>query len=509
MALAAFLLAVCVLSSWETQGSSAVTTVFVQKGKDLHLDVNKPVVIAEFHEFNWRFNASHSLVRLSPVNTARIVDPYKGRVEFSVQNHSLLLKYVQHSDSGDYTALITGDKTEPLAEYKVIIQDPVSPVQLSVDSVSNSRESCTLTVTCSTEDSLISSTFRCDNQTCNQERGEQSKNTTSGSSLRVYLFKGSIICNHSNQVNLTSNMTEIRPLCSPTAVPSLGIPIGIGTGAAVVFGLFLGSLIWSSDVTTVFVQKGKNLHLDVNKPVVLVKYTEFRWTINNTLNVVRLFPDNTTMISSSHKGRVEFSVQNHSLLLKNVQHSDSGDCTALITGEKNQPVTEYKVIIQDPVSPVNLSVNSVSNSTESCNLTVTCSTEDSLISSTFRCDTQTCNQEGGEQSEVTTSGSSLRVYLSNDFIICNHSNQVSRTRDMKEIRPLCPLNDVPDKGTTDFNLNQTPNQNATEDASCLSPNTIYSLSGPAAPVQSTETVITPNPESIYAQITKPQSPTTN
>ncbi|XP_062285705.1 CD48 antigen-like [Scomber scombrus] len=199
--------------------------------------------------------------------------------------------------------------------------------------------------------------------------------------------------------------------------------------------LFTGS----SAVTTVFVQKGKDLHLDVNKPVIIPEAAEFRWTVNNSQNVVRLFPDKTTKILDSYKGRVEFSVQNHSLILKNVKQNDSGDYTSLITGDKNQPVTEYKVVIQDPVSPVQLSVNSVSNSTESCNLTVTCSTEDSLISSTFRCDNQTCNQEGGEQSEVITSGSSLHVYLFNYFIICNHSNQVSWTRDMKEIRPLCSL----------------------------------------------------------------------
>ncbi|XP_062284236.1 CD48 antigen-like [Scomber scombrus] len=206
----------------------------------------------------------------------------------------------------------------------------------------------------------------------------------------------------------------------------------------VMLGLLLcKELAGSSAVTTVFLQKGKDLHLDVNKTVVLVEDDEFKWTINNTRNVVRLFPDKTTRLHDSYKGRVEFSVQNHSLLLKNVQQGDSGDYTAHITGDKNQLLAEYKVIIQDPVSPVQLSVNSVSNSTESCNLTVTCSTEDSLISSTFRCDTQTCNQEGGEQSKVTTSGSSLHVYLFNDFIICNHSNQISRTGDIKQIQPLC------------------------------------------------------------------------
>ncbi|CAK6977478.1 uncharacterized protein LOC121908209 isoform X1 [Scomber scombrus] len=328
MAHIVLLAVVCVLCSLETQGSSAVAIVFVQKGKDLHLDVNKPVVLGEYDEFRWRVSDTHNVVRLFPDNTTRIVDPYKGRVEFSVQNHSLLLKNVQHSDSGDYTALITGDKNQRVAEYKVIIQVVV----------------CVL---CSWQ--------------------------THGSSA----------------------------------------------------------------VTTVFVQKGKNLHLDVHKPVVLGEDTEFSWTYNNTHNVVRLFNDKRTKISDSYKRRVEFSVQNHSLILKNVQHSDSGDYTALIIGDNIQQVAEYKVIIQDPVSPVQLSVNSVSNSTDSCNLTVTCSTEDSLINSTFRCDNQTCNQEGGEQSEVTTSGSSLRVYLFNGSIICNHSNQVSWIRDKEEIRLLC------------------------------------------------------------------------
>ncbi|CAK6977477.1 uncharacterized protein LOC128369698 [Scomber scombrus] len=618
MALAALLFAVCVLYSWETQGSSAVTTVFVQKGKDLHLDVNKPVVIPESDEFRWRFNTTHSLVRLFPDKRTRIVDPYKGRVEFSVQNHSLLLKNVQHSDSGDYTALITGDTNQPLTEYKVIIQDPVSPVQLSVN-VSNSRESCNLTVTCSTEDSLISSTFRCDTHICNQEGGEQSEVTTSGSSLRVYLFNDSIICNHSNQVSWTSNMTEIRPLCSLNGGINLVIPIGIG--AAVLFGLFLGCLVIykrkkcgnteysamdvnlnqtpnqnstedasglftntyalagfptapaqsetvntpepeteapksdhqpelknteknndsvhsqdkiiiyrSSAVTTVFVQKGKNLHLDVNKPVVLGKYDEFRWRFNDTHSIVRLFPDKPLRIVDPYEGRVEFSVQSHSLFLKNVQHSDSGDYTALLTGDKNQPLAEYKVIIQDPVSPVQLSVKSVSNSRESCNLTVTCSTEDSLISSTFRCDNQTCNQEGGEQSENTTSGSSLRVYLFNDSIICNHSNQVSWTRDMKEIWPLCSLTAVPTvivivivivimafiflvciiiylhKRKKIKNWENTvydSPQNTTGDASVLSPSTTYaSVHFPTRPKRSTETKKITLPETIYSEVNR-------
>ncbi|XP_053186762.1 SLAM family member 5-like [Scomber japonicus] len=228
--------------TWHVQANShAVTTVFVQKGKDLHLDVNNPVDLKGKDEFKWTVNDTNNVVRLrsgeEPIQSQE--DSYKGRVEFSVQNHSLLLKNVQHSDSGDYTALISGDKTQRVAEYKVIIQDTVSPVQLSVNSVSNSRESCNLTVTCSTEDSLINSTFRCDNQTCNQEGGDQSEVTTSGSSLRIYLLNDSIICNHSNQVNWTRDMMEIQPLCSLTAVPDTGTRVAIWIVLPVFLFLFL------------------------------------------------------------------------------------------------------------------------------------------------------------------------------------------------------------------------------------------------------------------------------
>eukprot|EP00064_Thunnus_orientalis_P019943 superscaffoldBa00005230_g20074 len=233
MARVVLLFAVCVLHSLETQGSSDVRTVFVQKGKDLRLDVKKPVVLVKRSEFKWTVNNTDSVVRLFPNNTKKIIDSYKGRAEFSPQNHSLLLKNVQQSDSGDYTALIIGDEDQRLAEYKVIVQDPVSPVQLSVDFVSNSTESCNLTVSCSTERSHINSTFRCDNQTCYQKGGEQSKVKTSGSSLRVYLLSDDIICNHSNQVNWTKDLKKIRTLCSRAAVPNGSLTIGNWIGIIV------------------------------------------------------------------------------------------------------------------------------------------------------------------------------------------------------------------------------------------------------------------------------------
>lgn len=46
---------------------------------------------------------------------------YKGRVEISVQNYTLCLKNVQKADSGHYTAVVSGNKDQVVAEYKVTV----------------------------------------------------------------------------------------------------------------------------------------------------------------------------------------------------------------------------------------------------------------------------------------------------------------------------------------------------------------------------------------------------
>ncbi|XP_028282591.1 uncharacterized protein LOC114449279 isoform X2 [Parambassis ranga] len=208
---------------YQLQGSSAVTPVFVQTGQDVFLDVNEADVPEGFVVFFWTFNGKNNLVSVSPNSKPNILDDYTGRIEPSEKKYSVTLKNLQNTDSGVYTAQVFGSVVKTLAEYKVTVQDPVSPVGLTVDSVSNSSDSCNLTVTCSSVDSHISSTFTCDDTTCSQEGGERSEVTKSGASLQVYyLSNASIICNHSNQVSWTKNMTNIHVFClqQPEPPPS-------------------------------------------------------------------------------------------------------------------------------------------------------------------------------------------------------------------------------------------------------------------------------------------------
>ncbi|KAG8013828.1 hypothetical protein GBF38_016017, partial [Nibea albiflora] len=316
------------------------------------------------------------------------------------------------------------------ASVVCLFQAPVSPVGLTVDSVSRSSDSCNLTVTCRTQDSHISSTFTCHTQTCSQEGGERSAVTTSGASLHVYLVNDSITCNHSNQVSRTKHMTNIQDFCLQLAGSEPSPYIYVVIVVIVLLTVIISAAVFfkcrqrgkrSSAVTPVVVKKGDDLLLNLTEADVPEDFIVV-WIFNKKTVLVRFLADAKPKVYDAYTGRVEFSMKKFSVKLKNLQEADSGVYTAQAT---------------TPVSPVGLTVDSVSRSSDSCSLTVTCRTQDSHISSTFTCDTQTCSQEGGERSEVTTSGASLHVYLVNDSIICNHSNQVSRTEHMTNIQDFC------------------------------------------------------------------------
>ncbi|XP_065809779.1 SLAM family member 5-like [Labrus bergylta] len=191
----------------------------------------------------------------------------------------------------------------------------------------------------------------------------------------------------------------------------------------------------ATQVTPVFVQTGTDLLLEVKEPVVLKEADLFTWNVNGSVNVVRLAHGGKPIISQNYTSRAEFSAQTHSLLLKNVQKRDSGVYRARVSGDIDITVAEYSITVLDPVSGVKLTVKLCSS--DSTKVTVICSTEDSLISSTFTCDTQTCSHEGGERAEIITPGASLDVYLENGSVICNHSNQVSSKTDSQKIEDLC------------------------------------------------------------------------
>ncbi|XP_074508231.1 SLAM family member 9-like isoform X3 [Sebastes fasciatus] len=249
-------LLVCIIAA---QGPSAVTPEFVQKEGDVLLNVDADVP-EDFLFVEWNFNQTDILVRF-PSGREPLVNPgYAGRIEFPEKKYSVKLKNLTEADRGVYTARLVldqGDRT--LAKYNVIVQDPVSPVELTVISVDSRSSECDLTVTCRTQDSHINSTLRCDNQTCSQEGGEQSEVTTSAASLRIYLLNGSIICNHSNLVSWTEDIKIIEHVCLQPDGPECP-PAGISVYLLKIVVFSVGLIIMVSAVITVHLMEKLRKH---------------------------------------------------------------------------------------------------------------------------------------------------------------------------------------------------------------------------------------------------------
>lgn len=101
-----------------------MTFVFVQKRKDVLLDVKEDEILKYLFIFQWTFKVDSSLITFSLGREPPVTDDYSGRVEeFSVRNHSVKLKNFQEADSGVYTAQVIGPQdTVILTEYNIMVQ---------------------------------------------------------------------------------------------------------------------------------------------------------------------------------------------------------------------------------------------------------------------------------------------------------------------------------------------------------------------------------------------------
>ncbi|XP_043990114.1 uncharacterized protein LOC122841135 [Gambusia affinis] len=301
------------------------------------------------------------------------------------------------------------------------------------------------------------------------------------------------------------------------------------TAMAVVVLLFLVSLLDSVEgAENRFVRSGSNLQLEA-KTTGLTNNEEFIWKFNNTDNLVKFkFGGQPTIYVKN----VSFSEQNYSLLLRTMQHNDTGNYKAIKSGSKDITVAEYTVIVQDPVSPVKLTVM---RSDPSCyNFTVTCKTVDSQISGSIQCENKTCRL----LDQTHLKDSSLKISVEESSIICNHSNQVSWEKDEKNVSPLCETSSGLNTATiagisagtfmvlvvyvclvvirckrkrsanTVYEVPQEPPQhnqyaNPAEITECPSPTSTYALvqfSNPPAQINVTSTSTNLQPETIYAQV---------
>ncbi|XP_062377940.1 SLAM family member 9-like [Sardina pilchardus] len=181
--------------------------------------------------------------------------------------------------------------------------------------------------------------------------------------------------------------------------------------------------LFASDKHSVTLTMKRNDSLD---PDVVI------WIFNQSSDIVRYYPhypkSRQLRVTDPYKGRVEFDRTTFSLELKNLMQTDSG----LYRGEViewTKTVVEYRLFVHEQISAPVLTVAPVLSSGDVCNVKVTCTAGDLSLTST--CNSSTCTPK-----ELTGS-SSLAIFITNDIIICNHSNAVSWRHATVETEAKC------------------------------------------------------------------------
>ncbi|XP_033839762.1 SLAM family member 5-like [Periophthalmus magnuspinnatus] len=209
--------------------------------------------------------------------------------------------------------------------------------------------------------------------------------------------------------------------------------------------LVAGLLLWTGGSRSkhIFIQTGHNLDLHVSNSQ--IQTGAFFWKFNDSKNLIRMYSDKSRYTGSEYKDRVEFFPQNLSLILKNLQFSDTGTYTAVASEEKDRILDTFFVTDKDtildtffvtveaPVSAVSLSLDSVSFSSDSCNFIASCAAELYNVSRSFTCDTRRCEEPRPQRHGHAF----LDLKLSGDWVVCNHSNHVSWTNDTRDYRQMC------------------------------------------------------------------------
>ncbi|XP_073728439.1 uncharacterized protein [Misgurnus anguillicaudatus] len=162
------------------KGFSTEDTVFVETGASLQLNIQRDKLPDKFEEIFWLNNKSDTIVKYyKEFKKVKFYDDYKDIVEFNNESFSLTLKNMKKTDSGVYTARITGKTNRDVAEHRVSVIDPVKTPELTVNSNGLNEE-----VTSHEKFTLI---LICSNET--------------------------IICNHSNPISSETNKINIPQNC--------------------------------------------------------------------------------------------------------------------------------------------------------------------------------------------------------------------------------------------------------------------------------------------------------
>ncbi|XP_065132892.1 CD48 antigen-like isoform X2 [Paramisgurnus dabryanus] len=195
------------------KGSRAEDTVYVETGASVQLDIQRDKLPDEIEEIYWHNEKSDTIVKYyNESKRVKYYDDYKDRVDFNNKTFSLTLKNMKKTDSGVYTAKITG-KSNRDSVHRVSVIDAVKTPDLTLISIWLNGNSCSVNFTCRAHDLKLNSTYN--NASCSPEEVTSHEKFT----LILICSNDTIICNHSNPVSWETNKINIPQNCEDPKKP--------------------------------------------------------------------------------------------------------------------------------------------------------------------------------------------------------------------------------------------------------------------------------------------------
>ncbi|XP_048826932.1 uncharacterized protein LOC125704845 isoform X2 [Brienomyrus brachyistius] len=190
----------------ETDSSPAVSPIYGLKGASVHLTVES-LQHLQIRRITWRFNSTAILEHTLDTNNTHYYPGYKEKMQFDSRDFSLLIKNLNETNQGTYTAAITGTSgaDSEKAKYYLHVQEAVAKpiIQMNNSTLDSAEGFCNVSVNCSVRDSWVY--YTCDQTQCSQTEPQSWPDVN----ITVTVYNGNIICTGSNRV---SNKTQSEPL---------------------------------------------------------------------------------------------------------------------------------------------------------------------------------------------------------------------------------------------------------------------------------------------------------
>nr|XP_023671267.1 SLAM family member 9-like [Paramormyrops kingsleyae] len=187
-----------------TDSSPTESPVYGQRGASVNLTV-EGLRDLQIIRITWKYNNTDILEHSMDSSPSYYNRDYTEKIQFDSSDFSLLIKNLDETNRGTYTAVIKDKNRNDFvkAKYHLHVLEAVSKPVIKPLSLSSAEGFCNVSVNCSVRDSWVY--YTCNQTQCSQTEPQSWPDVN----ITVTVYNGNITCTGSNRV---SKETQSEPL---------------------------------------------------------------------------------------------------------------------------------------------------------------------------------------------------------------------------------------------------------------------------------------------------------